>query len=162
MVIDEAVKTLKATVEDLRQHGEAQRAEAIEAVLMENERLRENLNLIRQLSENSEVHERVVGETPTYVPSVVTQHNRRLKELPPALDLLTSTEIGNLVGVTGQTIKNWVKEGRMEAYRIGNRIMVPREVVEEYVRSAGESLDLDDCSPEEAARLVDEARGKSE
>jgi len=39
--------------------------------------------------------------------------------------------------------------------------MVPREVVEEYVRSAGESLDLDDCSPEEAVRLVDEVRGKS-
>ena len=76
------------------------------------------------------------------------------------LDLLTSTEVGNLVGVTGQTIKNWVKEGRMKAYRIGGRIMAPREVVEAYVRSAGESLDLADCSPEEAARLVDEAWGK--
>ncbi len=48
----------------------------------------------------------------------------------------------------------------MKAYRIGSRIMAPREVVEAYVRSAGESLGLDDCSPEEAARLVDEARGK--
>ena len=60
----------------------------------------------------------------------------------------------------GELIRTIALEGRMKAYRIGSRIMAPREVVEAYVRSAGESLGLDDCSPEEAARLVDEARGK--
>lgn len=36
--------------------------------------------------------------------------------------------------------------------------MVPREIMEEYVRVAGTALDLDDLSPEEAARVVAEGR----
>lgn len=76
----------------------------------------------------------------------------------PTLDLLTTTETGNLFGVTGQTIKNWVRHGRFPGYRVGSRIMIPREVVEEYVRRAGPSLSLEELSDEEAARLVAEER----
>jgi len=160
MVTGEAVDTLRETVEELRRCGEAQRAEAIETVLIENQRLRESLALIRELSAGREGAGQARGEEPSYIPSVAARRAVSRAYQPVDLNLLTSTEVGDLVGVTGQTIKNWVKEGRMKAYRIGSRIMVPREIVEEYVRSAGESLDLDDCSPEEAARLVDEARGK--
>ncbi len=161
MVTDEAVDTLRETMEELRRRGEAQRAEALETVLAENERLRESLALIRELSDGRAEHGQTRGEAPSYIPSVAARRAANRTQQLMDLDLLTSTEVGDLVGVTGQTIKNWVKEGRMKAYRIGSRIMVPREVVEEYVRSAGESLDLDDCSPEEAVRLVDEVRGKS-
>jgi len=160
MVTDEAVDTLRETVEELRRRGEAQRAEALETVLVENERLRASLALIRELSDGRAELGQTRGAAPSYIPSVAARRAASRTRQPVDLDLLTSTEVGDLVGVTGQTIKNWVKEGRMKAYRIGSRIMVPREVVEAYVRSAGESLDLDDCSPEEAARLVDEARGK--
>lgn len=63
-------------------------------------------------------------------------------EAVPALDLLTTTQTGSLLGVTGQAIKNWVREGRFTGYRVGSRIMIPRTVVEEYVRRAGPSLDM--------------------
>lgn len=79
-------------------------------------------------------------------------------EAVPALDLLTTTQTGNLLGVTGQTIKNWVREGRFTGYRIGNRIMIPRTMVEEYVRRAGPLLELEDFDADEAARLVAEGR----
>ena len=77
------------------------------------------------------------------------------------LDLLTSTQAGELLGVTGQTIKNWVREGNLDGYRIGGRIMIPRQVVEHYVSRAGISLDLEEVSDEEAARLVAEGRRRT-
>lgn len=76
----------------------------------------------------------------------------------PSLDLLTTNQTGNLLGVTGQTIKNWVREGRLAGYRVGSRIMIPKAVVEAYVRRAGPSLDLEDIDADEAARLVAEGR----
>jgi excisionase family DNA binding protein len=75
-------------------------------------------------------------------------------------NFLTSTEAGRLVGVTGQTIKNWVQSGRITGYRIGSRIMIPAEAVEAYVALARSSLDLPEVSDEEAAALVEEARGR--
>lgn len=77
------------------------------------------------------------------------------------LDLLTSTGAGELLGVTGQTIKNWVREGRLEAYRIGGRVMVPREAVADYVARARTSLDLEEVPDEEAAGLVAEGRQRA-
>jgi excisionase family DNA binding protein len=76
----------------------------------------------------------------------------------PSLDLLTSTEAGELLGVTGQTIKNWVRQGRLQGYRVGGRIMVPKDAVAEYVERARRSLELEVLSDEEAARLVEEGR----
>jgi excisionase family DNA binding protein len=78
----------------------------------------------------------------------------------PSLDLLTSSEAGDVLGVTGQTIKNWVRQGRLRGYRVGSRIMVPKDVVTDYVRRARGSLDLDEVSDEEAADLVAEGRRK--
>lgn len=79
-------------------------------------------------------------------------------EAMPTLDLLTSTQAGDLFGVSGQTIKNWVREGRLSGYRIGGRIMIPKDVVADYVRRSKRSLDLDDLSDVEAAALVAEGR----
>jgi len=76
----------------------------------------------------------------------------------PTLDLLTSREAGELVGVTGQTIKNWVRQGRLEGYRVGSRIMIPKNVVADYVSRARQSLELDAISDEEATGLVEEGR----
>lgn len=78
----------------------------------------------------------------------------------PSLDLLTSSEAGDVLGVTGQTIKNWVRQGRLGGYRVGSRIMVPKDGVTDYVRRASGSLDLDEVSDEEAADLVAEGRRK--
>ena len=79
----------------------------------------------------------------------------------PSLDLLTTSQAGDLLGVTGQTIKNWVRQGRLPAYRVGARIMVSKDVVSDYVRRAGSSLDMEDISDAQAARLVAQGRMKS-
>jgi excisionase family DNA binding protein len=76
----------------------------------------------------------------------------------PSLDLLTSTEAGELLGVSGQTIKNWVRQRQLQGYRVGGRIMIPKDVVADYVRRARQSLELDALSDEEAADLVKEGR----
>ncbi len=78
----------------------------------------------------------------------------------PSLDLLTSTQAGDLLGVSGQTIKNWVRHGRLAAYRVGSRVMVPKDAVADYVRRAETSLDLEDLSDGQAARLVAQGRTK--
>jgi excisionase family DNA binding protein len=79
----------------------------------------------------------------------------------PSLDLLTTTEVGDLLGVTGQTIKNWVRQGRLPAYRVGSRIMVSKYAVSDYVGRAESSLDLDEISDAKAARLVAQSRARS-
>ncbi len=66
--------------------------------------------------------------------------------------------VGQLYGVSGQTLKQWVEEGRYTRYQVG-RLPIRRETVEEYVRRAGPSLDLEEVSNEEAAQLVAEERG---
>lgn len=76
----------------------------------------------------------------------------------PALDLLTSGQAGNLLGVSAQTIKNWVRRGKLPGYRVGERIMVPRDAVAKYVERAKTSLELEEISDEEAARMVSEGR----
>lgn len=117
MITEETLEIVKKTADDLRQRGENERAQAIEALVQ------------------------AVGE-----------------EAVPSLDLLTTTEAGDVLGVTGQTIKNWVRRGRLVGYRVGGRIMVPKETVVDYVRRARESLDLEEISDAEAARLVAEGR----
>jgi excisionase family DNA binding protein len=77
----------------------------------------------------------------------------------PSLDLLTSTQAGELLGVSGQTVKNWVHQRHLSGYRVGGRIMVPAEAVKEYVRRARQSLELEVIPDEEAARLVEGGRG---
>ena len=71
---------------------------------------------------------------------------------PPARE-----ELPELFGTDGQTVRRWVQEGKYAAYRIG-RFVVPKDIAEEYVRLAGDSLELDEVTDEEAARLVAEGR----
>jgi len=79
-------------------------------------------------------------------------------ETVPALDVLTTTETGDLIGVTGQTIKNWFKASTFPGYRVGNRIMISRAVVEKYVHRARTSLDIEELSDEAEAELIREGR----
>lgn len=83
------------------------------------------------------------------------------EEAIPSLDLLTSTQAGDVLGVSGQTIKNWVRQGSLAGYRVGGRIMVPKDVIADYVRRARTSLNLEELSDEEAAGLVAEDRSSS-
>ena len=80
------------------------------------------------------------------------------EEALPSLDLLTTSQAGELVGVTGQTIKNWVRAGRLAGYRVGGRIMISRQAMEAYVRHARTALDIEELTDEEIIRLIDEER----
>lgn len=117
MVTQETLQLARTAAAELRQRGEHERAQAIDALV---EATRD--------------------------------------EALPSLDLLTSSEAGDVLGVTGQTIKNWVRQGRLGGYRVGSRIMVPKDVLTDYVRRARGSLDLDEVSDEAAADLVAESR----
>ena len=82
------------------------------------------------------------------------------KEALPALDYLTAPVAGQLLGVSGQTIKNWVRDGRIQGFRLGNRVVIPRGVVQEYVERAGASLDDEELEGDTAAAAVREDRGR--
>ena len=73
-------------------------------------------------------------------------------------DRSSGMEAGDLLGTSGQTIREWMRDRQIAEYRVGGRIMVPRGTVAAYVGRARSSLDLDDIPPDEAARLVDEGR----
>jgi excisionase family DNA binding protein len=83
-----------------------------------------------------------------------------MKDQVPPLDYLTAPVAGQLLGVSGQTIKNWVREGRIQGFRLGNRIVIPRALVMEYIERAGASLDDAELDGEAAAALVREERGR--
>lgn len=51
----------------------------------------------------------------------------------------TTAEAGRLIGVTPQTIKNWVARGLLAGYRLGGRIVIPRAALEEY-RALGAAM----------------------
>lgn len=70
----------------------------------------------------------------------------------------TTAEAGRLVGVTPQTIKNWVARGLLAGYRLGGRVVIPRAALEEY-RSLGEALaDIEPLPPVE--QLVSDIRAR--
>ena len=68
-----------------------------------------------------------------------------------------SDSVADLVGVDVQTLRQWVQEGRYTGYRIGP-LPIPNEFVQEYVRRARTSLDLEAIPEAEVARLVAEGR----
>jgi len=50
--------------------------------------------------------------------------------------LLRTGEAGEMLGVTPKTIREWIKEGRIKALRIGKEYRVPYEEVERLLREA--------------------------
>jgi excisionase family DNA binding protein len=42
------------------------------------------------------------------------------------MKFLSTKELGLLLGVTRQTIRNWFLKGQIKAYRIGQNIKIPR------------------------------------
>ncbi|HEX8727988.1 MAG TPA: helix-turn-helix domain-containing protein [Ktedonobacterales bacterium] len=67
----------------------------------------------------------------------------------------TTAEAGRLIGVTPQTIKNWVARGLLAGYRLGGRIVVPHAALEEY-RALGAAMQAIEPLPpvEEIVREV--------
>jgi excisionase family DNA binding protein len=61
----------------------------------------------------------------------------------------TTTEAAELVGVTPQTIKNWVARGLIQGYRLGGRVVIPHAALESYRPLAEASKALEPLPSEE-------------
>jgi len=88
--------------------------------------------------ETFKVEQRINGSGIAYSENVSLMTDRDIPEevfrkQPP---LLTSTQAGEMLNVSARTIKNWVNDGKLFGYRIGNRVMIPRAVTEAYLRGA--------------------------
>jgi hypothetical protein len=124
MITEQTIRDAEAIADELRQRGDAQRAQTID----------------------------------TIVEAVRTGNGANGASAAPEPVAEDTERVGQLYGVSGQTLKQWVEEGRYTRYQVG-RLPIRRETVEEYVRRAGPSLDLEEVSNEEAAQLVAEERG---
>ena len=45
-------------------------------------------------------------------------------------ELLTASQAAEALSATSQSIRNWIRAGRLHAVRIGNRFLIPRAEVE--------------------------------
>jgi|BarGraIncu00222A_1022003.scaffolds.fasta_scaffold75686_1 excisionase family DNA binding protein len=45
-------------------------------------------------------------------------------------DLLTVTQAAEALSSSGQSIRNWIREGRLAAVRVGNRFLIARAEIE--------------------------------
>ena len=74
----------------------------------------------------------------------------------------TTGQVATKLGVTRQTIVNWVKNGTLKGTRLGGRIMISKEALRKYddILRTLELLDQEapDISDEEINRLVSEGR----
>jgi len=67
---------------------------------------------------------------------------------------MTTGEAAGLIGVSLQTIKNWVRQGRLVGTRVGGRTLVTRTSVQDLLDSLGsapDSAERDDLGAAEAA-----------
>jgi excisionase family DNA binding protein len=55
-------------------------------------------------------------------------------------DLLTVTQAAEVLSSSGQSIRNWIREGRLAAVRIGNRFLIARAEVERMRGDASAAL----------------------
>ncbi len=125
MISQETIATARHAADELRQRGDRDRAQAIDALI----------DAVRDTPVSSEAG-----------------------GISDAASNATKERSLDLSGLNGQALKKLVQEGGYTSYRVG-KLPILRETVEEYIRRAGPSLDLEEVSDEEAAQLVAEDRG---
>lgn len=71
----------------------------------------------------------------------------------------TVSEAAELIGVSGQTVKNWISRGMLKGYRLGGRIVIPRAILDSYRPLADALKALDPTPPtEEILRHINAGR----
>lgn len=68
----------------------------------------------------------------------------------------TVSEAAELIGVSGQTVKNWISRSMLAGYRLGGRIVIPRRALDSY-QSVAEALKGIDPMPSDA-EIVEQIR----
>lgn len=83
-----------------------------------------------------------------------------VRALDPQADrqFYTTAEAGRLIGVSAQTIKNWVARGLLEGYRLGGRVVIPRTALNGYREMAEAMRALEPLPPVE--QIVDDIRAR--
>lgn len=75
---------------------------------------------------------------------------------------LTTGQVASRVGVSRQTVVNWIKRGVIPGARLGGRLVVPLSVMERFAPFEQMLNELDEellpLSPEDAAKAVGEDR----
>jgi excisionase family DNA binding protein len=67
---------------------------------------------------------------------------------------LTTGQAATVLGVSDQTIRNWVAHGKLPAERRGVRTMIPREAIEAEIQRSRAPSPLPRTAEEEAARIA--------
>jgi excisionase family DNA binding protein len=66
-------------------------------------------------------------------------------------NFLSTAELGILLGVTRQTVRNWFLKGQIKAYRIGQNIKIPKaealRILERFDQPIPRWLGTDDPNP---------------
>ncbi len=75
---------------------------------------------------------------------------------------LTTGKVGRRLGVSRQTVVNWVKQGLLPGVRMGGRLMVPATVMSRFARLEKILDDLDtERAPSKPAEIIElAARGR--
>ena len=75
---------------------------------------------------------------------------------------LTTGEVSRRLGVSRQTVVNWIKQGLLPGVRMGSRLMVPATVMKRFARLEKILDDLDaERAPGKPAEIVElVARGR--
>ena len=102
-------------------------------------------DLTSLLDQAREVQRRLAEQGAVSDAEVVEQLMRELSARPSRQErsYYTVTEAAILIGVSGQTIKNWINRGILRGYRLGGRIVIPRRELDGYRTLAEAAQGLD-------------------
>ena len=106
------------------------------------------LEVRRRLEEQGAVEDAQVVEQLVGAPA----SSRPRRERP----YYTVSEAADLIGVSGQTIKNWISRSMLKGYRLGGRIVIPRTELDDYRPIAEAFKDTYPTPPDE--EIVEEIR----
>ena len=86
------------------------------------------------MAQAGEVQRRLEAQGATEDAAVVARLVRELTAAKPKPErpYYTVSEVAELIGVSGQTVKNWISRGLMSAYRLGGRYVIPRTQLDDY------------------------------
>jgi excisionase family DNA binding protein len=132
-------------------------------------------DLVRELdSLSARLQARGEGDAAATVSQAADALRQREADTGAPNDVLTTSEAAALLGVRSvNTVKRWASEGRLKGYRLGSRVLVSRQSVEQmlrdsalerqqaYERELAAALAPFEGSPEEAVALTGTAHRRA-
>lgn len=120
-------------------------------------------NLESLIDKAMDMKRRLAEQGATEDASIVEQLVSELTAVQPKTErpYYTVSEAADLIGVSGQTVKNWISRGMLKGYRLGGRIVIPRAELDDYLPMAQALKGIDPVpSDEEIVDIVRSGRRK--